>query len=399
MSNKRITELIPMPPATLASDDLFAIADVSIPETKKITTSDLASWIGASASLSINSASYSDTASFLVFRGMGANSNGTASFAISSSWAHLAYSASFVISASHVITASYCLSGCLTSSYASGAIHCETASYLLYQGFPNGTSSYSISSSRALFSNTSSYIQWFGGQVDNGTIYNAISSSVAKSASFFVNVSGTQPFTSSWSVNSRTASLLSFVSDFGPTSNGTSSHARYAYSASNAAAVSNVTNTNIFREWGPLTSSIIGTDYIANTASFGYFQVTGSGAKIIVEAWGDVRVTQSSDINYSGSLRLDLSESVSAYYALDTAKFQNYSSGSDGSILSQTNTGSMVCRFYMKGYTTNAGALGGMHRYNLGLYADNGISFITGSNDWSGVRCSFKVNTDNVVDE
>jgi len=363
---------------------------------------DLASWVAYSASLTVQSASYSNSASFLIFRGMGANSNGTASFSISSSWAYLAYSASFVISASRATTSSYAL----TCSYFDGTISgafsvasANTSSFLSYGGYPNGTASSAISSSRALQADTASYVSWFGNNVDNGTVYRSVSASFASTASVLVGSGGTISATASWAGRAVSASFLTFTSDFGAGNNGTASHARYAYSASTAAAVTNVVNSNIYREWGPITSSIIGTATIATTASFGYIQVSGSGAKIVVEAWGDVNVPMSSSINYSGSIRLDLSESFSAYYQLDESKFQNYYTGSDVGLASHFNTGSVIRRFYLKGYTTNAASAGGLHRYQIGAYVSNGLSFVTGSNVWSGVRCSLKVNTDNVVTE
>ena len=389
-NNKRITELVPLNPAQLADNDLFAVADVSIPDTKKITVTDFAQWVANSASLSIDSASYSDTASYLLYQGF---PNGTASYAISSSWAYLAYSASFVISASYAVTASYCLSCGTTSSYASGAISCLTASYLLYQGFPNGTASYALTSSRALFANTASYI---AGNNVAGTVASA---SYAVSASTLIGIGGLLPTTASWALRAITASYLYYD---GATNNGTASYAVNAKNSQTASMVTSLANSYIFREFGPHTSSIFGG---GTTASFGYFQITASALdpRVIVEAWGDVRVKISSSIDYSGSLVLNLSESISSNFDLDTATFQYYITKSAVTVPGEDAgggipTGSVICRFYMKGTNTNASA----HRYLVGLYAHNGLLFETGSDETNvirSIRCSVKANTDLVVDE
>ena len=79
MSNKRIIELTAIDSANLAAGDVFAVTDISAQETKKVTATNMAAWIGMSASLSVPTASMANSASFLVY---GSN-NGTASFAIS----------------------------------------------------------------------------------------------------------------------------------------------------------------------------------------------------------------------------------------------------------------------------------------------------------------------------
>jgi hypothetical protein len=381
MSNKRIIELAPLNPAHLADDDLFAVSDVSVPETKKITAEDFALWVANSASISIDSASYSDTASFLIFRGMGVNSNGTASFSISASWAALAYSASFVISASYAITSSYSLTASHVLNFNSGAFSFATASFLLYNGYPNGTASNALTSSHAL---------------------RAVSSSFAITSSFSMTIaSASHAITASYSItSSRASSSVSAASAsflvWTGVSNGSASWANTVATASEAARVRSITDSNLYREWGPLTSSIIGTTAEAKTASFGLVQVTGSGAKIIVEAWGTVWVSQSSDINFSGSVLLFLSESVTAataaYFELNQFIVQNYYTGSDVALASHFNTGSMIVPFYLKGSALNPGAA---LSYDISVRARNS-RFITGSATWQGVRCSLKVNNDTV---
>jgi hypothetical protein len=392
--NKRITELVSITPAAIANGDLFALADVSVPETKKLAISDLATWVGASASISINSASYSKTASFLIFP-PGSRVNGTASFSISSSWAGLAYSASFVVSSSRATTASYSRTCSYLDGTLSGSItadNAKTASYLKYQGWFNGSSSYALTSSRTISSDTASYIYYpylpIGSSFNNGTIYRSITASLALTASSISGAIQNLQVTASWATRSISSSFLIYSPAI---SNGTASHAKTAETAVLIATASSVNNAYIFREWGPLTSSILAG---GTTASFGNIKVTGSvySPKLYVEAWGDIKIPMSSSVNYSCSLLLNLSESVSSNYDLDIAKFQCYITGSDP-LYPTIPTGSIIRRWTMKGHCTAAGN----HVYKVGVYADNGMKFETGSNDWSGVRCIVKANTDNVI--
>ena len=159
MDNKRLAELNELLASQVVASDLFLIGDQSVPESKRITATNLQTYIlngSASYAMSTLSSSYAGQA-------------GSASYApcISASYAKTASWASWVVSASYSsssLSASYALSAswasrCISASYAStssvqlvissaNATYAQSASHLMYTaGFNNGTSSYSISSS------------------------------------------------------------------------------------------------------------------------------------------------------------------------------------------------------------------------------------------------------------
>ena len=68
------------------------------------------------------------------------------------------------ISSSYALTASFALN--------SNSSESNTSSYLLYQGFPNGTSSYALNASTADTRLRTSFLLYFGG--NNGTASYAI---------------------------------------------------------------------------------------------------------------------------------------------------------------------------------------------------------------------------------
>lgn len=382
MSNKRISELTPLTAAEMSNSDLFAIADVSVPETKKATIAEVAQWVANSASLSIPSASYSKSASFLLYSG---NPNGTSSFSISSSWSAFAYSASLVISASNARSSSYALTASCVVGVISGvtAVLAYTASYLDYTGAVNGTASYALSSSVANRSLTSSYVSWFGGSVDNGTVYRSISSSYSTTASVLVGVGGSVNATASWALNAVAASTLNYD---GATPNGTASYAMTALTASQVVAAQTVTNEYIMREFGPLEADIFGG---GKTASFGYFQVTSSAGnpKLTLEAWGDIWVPMASSSTQTGSLVLNISSSG---YNIDLDISQPLYS-----VTAPQASGSTICRFFLKGFSTIAGS----YRFDTNIFARNGLVFVTGSGTEGAIKCNIRANTDSLTIE
>jgi hypothetical protein len=59
MSNQPISRLVTITAADLADGDYLPVADISVPETKKITVQELSNYVANSASLTIESASQS----------------------------------------------------------------------------------------------------------------------------------------------------------------------------------------------------------------------------------------------------------------------------------------------------------------------------------------------------
>jgi len=169
MANKRISELAQIiygGGGGLDGADLLLVADVSEFESKKTTLSDLSSYVLSNGNLT---GSFSGTASYaqMALSATYAPTQASCSYANTSSWAlnaitssHTlnAYSASYSLNSSNAVSASYASTSSiqfvLTSALATLA---ESASYLIYNGSVNGTSSFAISASWARGIESSSY--------------------------------------------------------------------------------------------------------------------------------------------------------------------------------------------------------------------------------------------------
>lgn len=222
MSNKRISELPAIAWNNVAGDDLFYIVDVSAINSKKILASELAKYILNDGHLSgeIESASYAKTASYIDPANVG-----------------LIDSASYALSASYAQTASYAFnaksSSYIKSSDIDGAIptssYSKTASYVLYTpNIDNGTVYNSISASFSDYSDTASFLQYFG--YNNGTASHAITASYCLVAQSIVSGAINFVDNCSHSIESDTASYLKYTGIF----NGTASYAMECLSASYA---------------------------------------------------------------------------------------------------------------------------------------------------------------------
>ena len=181
MGNKRISQLVELTSNQVQLDDLFAIVDITARETKKIKASELSLWLNASGSINSIHSINSDTASYI----LGSGVNGTVSSSSFSSIALNAISSSFASLALNAISSSFSR----TASFALNAGASSTsASYLIYSGFANGTSSFSLKSSLSDFASTAGFLQYFGG--NNGTASFAIATGDvvhADTASYFDN--------------------------------------------------------------------------------------------------------------------------------------------------------------------------------------------------------------------
>jgi hypothetical protein len=241
--NKRISQLVQLTANEAEPNDLLAIVDVTARETKAIQLIQLGDWIYASGSI-VQSASFADTASFI----LGSNVSGpvqSASFAsvsITSQTASFALTSSNVQTASFAVTASFSLNTRVQAS--------DTASYLEYLGFPNGTASYALLSQNANVASSSQNLLYFGG--NNGTAsyaittQNVLHTTTADSASYFNNFNFEATVaTSSYALiaqfaQSGNASTASFLA-YNGTANGTAS---YALAAKSFAGV--ITQQGIF---------------------------------------------------------------------------------------------------------------------------------------------------------
>lgn len=178
MGNEKVSQLIELLATDLAYDDVLLITDTSQKESKKIETGQLLLFIENSGSFFAYDALHANTASYITSSGVIGNvlSATSASYALSSSWSDNSKSSSHSISSSTSNTSSYSLT-CVTHT-----TNADTASYLQYSGFINGTASCALTSALAI-SALNSYNLLYSGQ-PNGTASWAISASNANTASY-----------------------------------------------------------------------------------------------------------------------------------------------------------------------------------------------------------------------
>lgn len=364
MANKRVQELVAITADELSPSDLLLLADVAPnPESKKLALSELSSYLLSNGNLS---GSFYGTASWTLnaVSASWAPYQISASYASTSSWAWrsitssyalAALSASWANSSSYAITASYAITSSVQLIFSSAyADFSRSSSYLIYTpGVFNGTASYALTSSRSITSLSSSFLN-YSPLVSNGTASNAASASQAISSSFLVYTGNP---------------------------NGTASYALSTPTASNAATVTWINNSNIYREYGPYDCSLVSSD---TTASIGAITIN-SNANVpaaIIEAWGDIKLTSTSS-NDTSSLTLNLWDVDFLAYDLnlDVASYKNYNTGSQSSLV----TSSLIVPVYLKGRTTIMG------HFSASIYKQGAIEFYTGSRPF---RISVKLNSD-----
>lgn len=219
--NKKVTQLVALTATEVAADDLFYIVDVSAKESKKIQADELAMYLSISGSLYVISATYADTASYV----LGSDVDGlvdSSSFsvfsmtAVSASWAENAKSASW---GQRSLTASYAHNASggssVSASYAdfsksasyaqnaSMADNAQVAAFLYYSGGNNGTASYAVATglvNRAIRADTASYL-------DGGSVPSVASASWANMAGRAITASSADQATFlAYSPNNGTAS-------------------------------------------------------------------------------------------------------------------------------------------------------------------------------------------------
>jgi hypothetical protein len=226
IGNQRVSQLVELTANEVVPQDVLYIVDVDAAESKKIQISELGTWLNESASFYVVHAILADTASYI----LGSNIVGLVN---SSSYALVCSTASFAqfvsqslnaISSSYSLTASFSMNG--------GGSGSTTSSYLLYQGFPNGTSSYALNSTTANAAQSAAFLIYSGG--NNGTASYAINSQnvqyalTAGTASYLNNSVSGSVATASYSLFAQqtaqpnSSSYLIFTSGI---SNGTASYA------------------------------------------------------------------------------------------------------------------------------------------------------------------------------
>ena len=182
MANKRVSELTQITTGELDSADLFLLSDTSVNESKKLTLSDLSTYIltggnltgsfygtsswaenakTSSVSTTAVSASWALTASFAL-------NGGTGGAAVSASWASASLSSSYARTASFVSVAN-----AATASFATSSRFSDSASFLIYTGGNNGTITNAINAVSATTATSASFAS------TSRTASYALSSSVA----------------------------------------------------------------------------------------------------------------------------------------------------------------------------------------------------------------------------
>lgn len=197
MANKRVSELAPITTAELSSADLFLVSDVSAQESKRLTLSDLNSYILTGGNLTgsffgtaswaqnaltasfanVQTASYALTASFAL-------NGGTGGSATSASWASQSLSASYARTASFVSVAN-----AATASFATSSLFASSASFVIYTGGNNGTIANAINATTATTATTASFATTARSSSFATTASYSISSSFATASNFSTTAS------------------------------------------------------------------------------------------------------------------------------------------------------------------------------------------------------------------
>jgi hypothetical protein len=361
MGNKRVSQLVSLTPSEVVNNDLFLIIDTSARESKKITISDISTYLNVSASITAYSSIFSDTSSYI----LGSDVDGSvesSSYSKTSSYAHFSERSIYSDTSSLSDTASYLLSNIL---------EVETASFLkLLPGASNGTASYSLTSSFVNLSKTSSFLLYTPG-LNNGTASYAITASYFSSSVGTITVN-----TAAYALNAGTAalantSLESYFLLYTP--GGNNGTASYAMQSANIASY--------LKDYGI---------YLAHTQSSIKAQLDSVNINptsvvpqvTTVEAWGSVDVYYTSSIMTSGSLQLKAInlDSGEQYYFDSTPiiidnRLSNYITGTitmPYSLAGQTTLSSSIYQIFVTGSGSDSMSLNSQRttRFNINSYSD-----------------------------
>ena len=196
MASEKVSQMQSLPASSVEAGDLLLITDVSAKESKKITAADFLTYIESTGSFGQHSI-LADTASYI----LGTDVDGivkSSSYSLNSDTSSYSFKSILADTASNASTASMTLM-CVTHT-----ITADTASFLNYSGFFNGTSSYSLLSNLSNFSNTASVLTYIPGVSKNTASY-AISASTS-----ILSVSSSHSDTSSYSISSSFSNTSSY---------------------------------------------------------------------------------------------------------------------------------------------------------------------------------------------
>jgi hypothetical protein len=290
IGNQRVSQLVELTANEVVPQDLLLIIDVNANESKRIQVSELGLWLNESSSFYVVHALLADTASYV----LGNNVYGpvsSASYALFSSTASFAQLVNQAISASYASTASFALN--------SNSGSANTSSYLIYQGFPNGTASYALNAATADTAAATSFLLYFGG--NNGTASYAITTQnvqhaiISDTASYLDNSVSGSVATASYALFAQqtaqpnSSSYLIFTPSI---SNGTAS-----YAMASKAIVNTIVDYGVFLAY---TQSA----YKAQLDDVDVFWSTTQPAPTPVEAVGTIIVPFTSSTVTSGTVYL-----------------------------------------------------------------------------------------------
>jgi len=282
--NKRVSQLVELTSNEIQPNDLFLIIDATARESKKIKASELEIYLQGSGSFVMNA----DTASYII----GNRVDGAVSLAL------MAYSSSTSLY-SLLSNQSISSSRCITASYAlNGGNSGTSASYLIYLGNPNGTSSYSMRTLLSDVASTSNFLSYFGG--NNGTASYAISTKNvvnADTASYLNYSIGASVATASYAYVAQTAysgfSNSSSYLIYSP-NNGTASYAMTAKTFANI-----ITNRGVYLAD---TQSTV----LAQIDSVDVYWSTNGMARTPIEVVGTIVIPFTSSIVTDGDIYLSV---------------------------------------------------------------------------------------------
>jgi Leucine-rich repeat (LRR) protein len=293
IGNKTVVQLVELTSDEVVPQDLLYIVDVDANESKKIQVSQFGLWLNASGSVYAVRAILADTASYILGSNVfgSVNSSSYALLASTSSFAQFVSQSLSAISSSYALTASFSMNG--------GGSGSNTASYLLYQGVPNGTSSYALNAATADTSTATSFLLYFGG--NNGTASYAITTqnvqhaTTSDTASYFNNSVSGSVATASYALLSQqtlqpnSSSYLIFTPSI---SNGTAS-----YAMASKAIINTIVDYGVFLAY---TQSA----YEAQLDDVDVFWSTTQPATTPIEAVGTIIVPFTSSTATSGTVYL-----------------------------------------------------------------------------------------------
>lgn len=357
-NNKRVSELAQITAPELSGADLFLLADVSAQQSKKLTLSDLSSFIltdgnltasllgtaswannaqTASVALVAISASFSATASFAL-------NGGTGGVAVSASWASSSLSASYAKSASFVSVAT-----AATASFATQSRFADSASFVIYTGINNGTIQNAISAQNSLVATSASFA------TSALTSSNTITASYAISTSFAANTLTSD--TASHALFAETASVgittnLQSSASWASQSL-SSSYADIALDALTAVTASYVLPNAALQQYGIFTA-ISQSNYISQLDSVDIDPFLTGPATTSIEVAGTMVAPYTSSILLNESVSLYvLDRATGISYNLDTTpifvniqgQFSSITASIQASVTGQLNgstTGSIM---------------------------------------------------------